>query len=140
MNWWTITPWQDICISQLIYWISSNPIIIISTASYFIHPPTSVSCHWQSILGLVLQQNSFGSDKCVPISEQRRDHISHVSNIIIVWLLNYYYNYSSDSYILVCVLASQHTYIHLWIRRVVIENWWGVSTNYVYNGSLTYPG
>jgi len=50
---------------------------------FFNHSSSSVSHHWQFILELMLQQNSFGSDMWVPISKQRRDQISHILNIII---------------------------------------------------------
>jgi len=45
----------------------------------------------------------------VPVSERKSDQISHISNILIVWLLNSYY--PSDLYVLVCVTGT-HTSTH----------------------------
>jgi len=67
------------------HYILSYSIIIISTTDISIISSTSVSYHWQSILELVLQQNSFGSGIWVSILEQSRDQITHVSNIIILY-------------------------------------------------------
>jgi len=80
-------------------------------------------------------QNLPGSDMWVPGPEQRRDQISHVPNIITVWLL---YSYVIHLiHMLMYVLPI--TYIHLWKRRVIIWKLINLMAH-IYSGSHLCPG